>query len=69
MDITSNHLEVVGIETMFKPSIMEDGDELTKRPETFGHPVSKSTRMILSTESSFLTNAYSGPDGGSYYPV
>lgn len=46
MDVTSNHLEVVpsdsrggfGADSMEQP---DNGEELTKRTEHFGHPVGK----------------------------
>ncbi|KAH8827981.1 insert subdomain of RNA polymerase alpha subunit [Flagelloscypha sp. PMI_526] len=42
LEITSNHLEVVPVEQMFKSNnAMEDGDELSRRHEKFGWPVSK----------------------------
>ncbi|KAF8885421.1 DNA-directed RNA polymerase [Mucidula mucida] len=38
MDITSNHLEVVAHQ---EDSMLESGDELSKRSHDFGHPVGK----------------------------
>jgi len=39
MDVTSNHLEVVPFPTV--DQLSEPGEEMTKRVDTFGHPVGK----------------------------
>lgn len=39
MDVTSNHLEVVPF--LVVDQLSEPGEEMTKRVDTFGHPVGK----------------------------
>lgn len=45
MDVTSNHLEVVPFPTV--DQLSEPGEEMTKRVDTFGHPVGKRDPRFL----------------------
>jgi DNA-directed RNA polymerase II subunit RPB3 len=42
MDVTSNHLDVVARGGFGWREEVDDGDEIARRSETFGHPVGKS---------------------------
>lgn len=42
MDVTSNHLEVVARGGYGWREDVDDGEEIARRSETFGHPVGKS---------------------------
>ena len=43
MDITSNHLDVVVRGGFGWREDVDDGEEIARRSENFGHPVGKST--------------------------
>lgn len=49
MDVTSNHLDVVARGGFGWREEVDDGEEIARRSETFGHPVGKSAfRSVLS---------------------
>jgi DNA-directed RNA polymerase II subunit RPB3 len=48
MDITSNHLDVVARGGYGWREEVDDGEEIARRSENFGHPVGKSTSFRIS---------------------
>ena len=48
MDVTSNHLEVVARGGYGWREEVDDGEEIARRSETFGHPVGKSASFQTS---------------------
>jgi len=48
MDVNSNHLDVVGRGGYGWREEVDDGEEIARRSETFGHPVGKSASFRLS---------------------
>ena len=46
MDVTSNHLDVVARGGFGWREEVDDGEEIARRSETFGHPVGKSTSVF-----------------------
>ena len=46
MDITSNHLDVVARGGFGWREEVDDGEEIARRSETFGHPVGKSASLL-----------------------
>jgi hypothetical protein len=53
MDVTSNHLDVVARGGFGWREEVDDGEEIARRSENFGHPVGKST-FVRSLSSPFL---------------
>jgi hypothetical protein len=54
MDITSNHLDVVARGGFGWREEVDDGEEIARRSETFGHPVGKSAFVRSSPFSDFF---------------
>ena len=46
MDVTSNHLDVVARGGFGWREEVDDGEEIARRSETFGHPVGKSASVF-----------------------
>jgi DNA-directed RNA polymerase II subunit RPB3 len=57
MDITSNHLDVVVRGGYGWREEVDDGEEIARRSETFGHPVGKSA-----SSSTFMNDTPTPPD-------
>jgi hypothetical protein len=54
MDITSDHLDVVARGGYGWREEVDDGEEIARRSETFGHPVGKSTSFRISCAHTVL---------------
>ena len=54
MDVTSNHLDVVARGGFGWREEVDDGEEIARRSETFGHPVGKSAFPTFFFFSLFL---------------
>jgi len=48
MDVTSNHLDVVARGGFGWKEEVDDGEEIARRSENFGHPVGKSAFVSVS---------------------
>ena len=60
MEVTSNHLDVVARGGYGWKEDVDDGEEIAKRSENFGHPVGKSASFLDSHLHLLLRHSYSG---------
>jgi hypothetical protein len=58
MDVTSNHLDVVARGGFGWREEVDDGEEIARRSETFGHPVGKSAFARFSSFFQTMNDTY-----------
>ncbi len=69
MEITSNHLDVVARGGFGWREEVDDGEEIARRSENFGHPVGKSASFILNDSHLHRVLKRSYSDDPSMPPV
>lgn len=71
MDVTSHHLDVIARGGYGWREEVDDGEEIARRSETFGHPVGKSAlfRLATSTPRTELVEILCNSDDPAAQPI